>query len=275
MIKHAVLAAEELPETHITRSRLSTAKASTSQSEMRRPAQIEHAKKIVKSKDKAPKSRRAQLLYLPKDEIILLQICIKLKEVIGWGNISGFWNMVQDTVQLKTGKPYKKVSRHVGVLVRRRCAEQEEIEQRGEISVSRVSAGCRPLLDKWIAGGNRIHHALSITSIKPTLDEDKDELVLGEENRPQLGSGDSALEVQKRSATDAWLDTSCDTKRGKKLKLYTSELSYDTNKSSADAGCWSLSGSSVTSESSVSDESEGDGDGEDDVKTGSWRQSCN
>lgn len=277
------LAKDEFAGARITRSRVSDPKASASQGESasqkdpKRPARTRQIKEDVEKKDKVTKSKRTQLLYQPKDEIALLQICIKLKDVISWGRIQGFWIMVQDTLQLKTGKPYKKVSRHVEILVRKRCAEQQEIEQRGKISISRVSAGCRPLLDKWIAGGNRVHHMSPRIPTTPTLIEDKDDMSLSEEVRQQLDSDDSALAIQKRTATDAWLDTTCDTTQCKKLKLCTSEPTSGTSKSCADSiGCWSLSGSSVTSESSLEDESEderedksGYGD-EDDVKSGDY-----
>ena len=272
MIKNPAPAVEDFAGTRVTRHRVSTAKASASKSEMTRPAQTAHMEKDETRKYNVPRSRRAQLLYKPKDEIALLQICIKLKDVIGWGDIAGFWTMVQDTLQLKTGKPFKKVSRHVKILVRKRHAERKEIEQRGTISISRVCAGCRPLLDIWIAGGNQTHHTSPNTSISSAIDGDKDDVSLVEGGRRLLDSDDSALEVQKRSATDAWLNTSCGPAGRKKLKLCTSELSYDTNKSSAGSvGCWSLSGSSVTSESSIEDESERDV--EDDVKSGLWVES--
>ena len=256
----------EVPTSHV-----SIAEASALKSKLSRPAQPEQVKKHGKGKENVSRSRRRQLLYQPKDEITLLQICIKLKEVIGWGDINGFWNMVQDTVQLKTGKPYKKVSRHVRLLVQKRRVEQKEIEKRGVLSTSRVSAGCRPLLDKWIAGGKRIGHVSPSISNTPILDEDEDgdDESLNEEGVQQLDFGDSELEVQKRSATDAWLDTSCDTARSKKPKLCTSEVSYDTSKTPAGGvGCWSLSGSSVTSESSVEDEIENDA--KNDMKNGVW-----
>lgn len=260
---------EEFVETRVTRSHVSDPKATASQIELKIPANTGRVKKDVKRKDKVSNVRRAQLFFQPKDEIILLQICVKLKEVIAWGNISGFWNMVQDTVQLKTGKPFKKVSRHVRILVRKRRAEQHEIEQLGKIFHSRVSAGCRPLLDKWIAGGNQEHDVSPNTSNKPTFIEDEDDVSLGKEARQQLDSDDSALEVQKRSATDAWLDTSCDTTRSKKFKLSTSELTPGASTSHSDSiGCWSVSGSSVTSESSLDYESEDGNEDEDDVKSG-------
>ena len=225
------------------RARVSTAKSSISQSKLKRKP--EHVENHMTKKDGLPKSRRPQLLYTPNDEILLLRICINLKDVIDWGDINGFWNMVQDTLQQETRKPYMKVSRHVRILVDKRRAEQEEIKQEGKIVTSRLSAGCRPLLDTWIAGGNRHEH--------------EDDVGLGEKESQQLDSDNSALESQKRSATDAWLDTSCDTTRCKKPKLRTSELSNNTSKSSIDsARCWSLSGSSVTSDSSVEDESDGE-----------------
>ena len=272
MIKNPAAAVEDFAGTRVTRHRVSTAKTSASKSEMTRPAQTAHEEKDETRKYNVPSSRRRQLLYQPKDDIALLQICIKLKDVTAWGNIAGFWTMVQDTLQLKTGKPFSRVSRHVRLLVRKRHAERKEIEQRGTISVSRVCAGCRPLLDKWIAGGNQTHHTAPNTSITSTIDGDKDDVSLVEGEKRLLDSNYSALEVQKRSATDAWLDTSCGPAGRKKLKLCTSELSYDTNKSSAGSvGCWSLSGSSVTSESSIGDE--GEGDVEDDVKSGLWAES--
>ena len=272
MIKNPALAVEDSAGTRVTRPRLSTAKASASKSGMTKTAQTGHREKDVKRKDHGPRSRRPQLLYQPKDEIALLQICIKLKNVIAWGDIAGFWTMVEDTLQLKTGKPFKRVGRHVRLLVRKRHAEHKEIKQRGKLSISRVCAGCRPLLDKWIAGGNQTHHTSPNTSTTSTTDGDKDDVSLAEAGRRLLDSDDSALEVQKRSATDAWLDTSCSPAGRKKLRLYTSEQSYDTNKSSAGSvGCWSLSGSSLTSGSSIGDESEGDA--EDDVKSGLWVES--
>ena len=243
--------------TRVIRSCISTAKASASPIASTRAAQIQRIGQAAEMKYNAPKSRRSPLLYQPKDEITLLKICIKLKDVIAWGDISGFWNMVRDTLQLETGKPFEKVSRHVRLLVAKRRAEQEETEQQGKIAFSRVSAGCRPLLDKWIAGGNPVHHASPNTSSAPSMNGDKDDVSL-DEGRLHLASDDSVLEVQKRAATDAWLDTSCDSTRGKKMKLDISELSFDTSKSNVDSfGCWSLSGSSVTSDSSVESEEHG------------------
>lgn len=269
--KKPLLAIDELAGARVTRSRVSDPKASASQSESRRPARTGRVPENVKRIDNMPKSKRTQLLFQPKDEIILLQICVKLKDVISWGKIHGFWIMVQDTLQLKTGKEYKKVSRHVEILVRKRRAEKQEIEQRGKISISRVSAGCRPLLDKWIAGGNFVHHSSPNISTTPSSIEDEDDMSLDEEVTQQLDSDDLALEVQKRSATDAWLDTTCDTTRCKKVKLCISEPTSGTSKSCADSiGCWSLSGSSVTSESSLEDDSEdrGENENEHDLKNG-------
>ena len=276
MVESPALAVEDLGPrtTRSSASGASTAKASASQSQLREPAQTGYTVKDVKRKYGVPKSRRSQLLYQPEDDIILLQICIELKDVIAWADIPGFWNMVQDTLELKTGKPFRKVHRHIKLLVRKRSAEQEAVKRRGKMPSSRVSAECRPLLDKWIAGGNCVHHASPDTSIVPSLDADKDNLdgdkdtvsLHGEERR-QRDSDHLAPELQKRSATDAWLDTSCDTTHCKNLKLCTSEPSYDRSRSSTDSvGCWSLSGSSVTSESSVEDESESGG--EDYVKSG-------
>lgn len=237
--------------------------------ELRRPAGIERVKKHVNRKDNVPVSRQKRLSYLPEDEITLLQVCVNLKDAIAWGNIYGFWNMVQDTLQMKTGKPYTYVSRHIRILVRKRRAEQQEIERRGKISISRVSAGCRPLLDKWIAGGNHVDDVSPDTSNTPTLIEDNDNLSFDKKGEQQSDSDNSALEVQKRSATDSWLETSCETLRSKRLKHCDPEPILSTSKSRADSlGCWSLSGSSVTSESSFEDESEDEGEGDDNVKGG-------
>lgn len=266
--KETKLDADELVGTFVTESRASDPNALASQNEPRRPARTGCMTKDRKRQEKVPIARRTQLFFQPKDEIILLQICVKLKDVIAWGNISGFWNMVQDTLQLKTGKPYKKVSRHVRILVRKRRAEQQEVEQLGEISISRVGAGCRPLLDKWIAGGNQSHRVSPNISTTPSLAEDEDDISLSNEIREQHDSDEVALEVQKRSARDAWLDTSFDTTRCKKLKPCTSDLTSSISNSYADEiGCWSLSGSSVTSESSLEDESEDGDEDEDDVNS--------
>lgn len=316
MMRNPALAVEEAVEDlgpRTTRSDATTAKASASRSQSKIAAQTNHTVKDMRPKDDAPKSRRTPLVYQLEDEISLLQISIELKNVIAWADIPGFWRMVQDTLELKTGKPFRHVNRHIKLLIRKRCVELNAVKQRGKISNPMVSAECRPLLDEWIAGGDRVHHAspdtsitpsldadkdtISVlqegrqpldsddlldkwipggdrihqaspdTSITPSLDADKDAISLLQEGRQPLESDDLTSEFQKRSATDAWLDTSCDTMRSKRLKLCTSGLPYDGSKSSADSvGCWSLSGSSVTSESSVEDESESGG--EDDVKSG-------
>lgn len=270
MIRNPALAVVEAVEDlgpRTTRSDATTAKASASQSQSKIAAQTEHTVKDMKPKDDAPKSRRSPLVYQLEDEISLLQICIELKNVIAWADIPGFWNMVQDTLELKTGKPFRHVKRHLKLLIRKRRVENKAVKQRGKITRSMVSAECRPLLDQWIAGGDHLHHASPDTSIAPSLDADKDTVSLLQEGRRPLDLDDLASDLQKRSATDAWLDTSCDTMRSKRLKLCTSGLPYDRSKSSADCvGCWSLSGSSVTSESSVEGESESGG--EDDVKSG-------
>lgn len=266
MIRNPALGVEEAVKNlgpRTTRSDATTAKASASHSQLRIAAQTEHRVKGMKPKDDAPKSRRTPLVYQLEDEISLLQICIELKNAIAWADIPGFWNMVQDTLELKTGKPFRHVNRHIKLLVRKRCVEHKAVKQRG----SMVSAECRPLLDEWIAGGDRVHHASPDTSITPSLDAEKDTIGLVQEGRRPLDSDDLASDFQKRSATDAWLDTACDTMRSKRLKLRTSGLPYDRSKSSADSvGCWSLSGSTVTSDSSVEDESESGGEG--DVKSG-------
>ena len=283
----------KLAGTRVTRSLVSTAKAPASHTESREPVQtgqsekdVERTNKLgasqsepkrlaqtgrreveVRREDNLPISRRTQLRYRPKDELALLQICVKLKTVIGWGEINGFWSMVQDTLQLKTGKEYKKVSRHVRILVEKRRVELADVEHRGKHFKPRVNAGCRPLLDKWMAGGNPVYHGSPIPSAQPTLKEEKDDISLDKQEGQRLDSKDTALALQKRSATDAWVDDPYDTTRCKKHKSCTPELSSDTRISPADdIGCWSLSGSSVTSESSVEDDSEG-GD-EDDVKLG-------
>ena len=271
--KRPSLATEDFAETRVTMSRMSSQKPLASQHEVPRPVPTGNMRTPagsprteVKTKKSVSKSRRASLHYQPSDEITLLQICVKLKGVVAWGKISGFWNMVQDNLQLETGKPYKKVSRHVRILVDKRRTEQHEIEQRGKISISRVSAGCRPLLDNWIAGGNPVNHVSPNSTTTPILIEEEDDVSLDEEAEKRLDFQSSA-EVQKRSATDAWLDTSYDTLRCKKLKICTSEVTSSTSISSADSvDCWSLSGSSVTSESTIEDESEDDD--QDDMKSG-------
>ena len=254
-------AVEGSARTHMTRSSTLKAKAPASQRALTRSAQAKNMGDDAKRKDNVPKSRRTQLLYQPKDDITLLQICIKLKDVIAWGDIPGFWSMVEDTLQLETGKPYTRVGRHVRLLVRKRRLEQEEIEQQGKIGFARVCAECRPLLDTWMAGGNPVHQALPYASIAPSLNGDTDDASLDEEEKLPLDSDDPALEIQKRSATDARLDTSCDTTLCKKIKLDTSKPSFDTSKSSGSvSGCWSLSGSSTTSDDSVASDSEDDGE---------------
>ena len=259
MITDSAPAVEGSVGARMTRSSMVKVKASASQRALNRSAQTKSMGKDAKRKDNVPKPRRTQLVYQPKDDMTLLQICIKLKDVIAWGDIPGFWNMVQDTLQLETGKPYTHVSRHVRLLVQKRRAEQEEIEQRGKISFSRVCAECRPLLDTWIAGGDSVNQASPNTSIAPSVKGDTDDASLDDEGRLPLDSDDPALEIQKRSATDAWLDTSCDTSLCKKIKLYNSKPSFDTSKSSGSVlGCWSLSGSSTTSDDSVTIESEDD-----------------
>lgn len=292
------MAIEERVGTRVTRPRRPGPKAEASQDGLRRSEDSEQVNQGVERENKV--SRRKPQMFQPKDEITLLQICVKLKDVIAWGRIQGFWIMVQDTLELKTGKQYKKVSRHVRILVDKRRAEQHEIEHWGKISKSRVSAGCRPLLDKWIAGGNRKHHPSPKKSKKPVFreveedkmeeegedgeeqeeqeeeeeeeaeeEEEKEGTSRGKEVGQQQPSDDSTLEVQKRSATDAWLDTSCDTTRGKRVKLGTSELTPASSTSHANSiGCWSLSGSSVTSESSLEDEDEDED--EDDVESGKY-----
>ena len=252
---------EERAGKRVTRSRISKPKAPASRDKLRRPADNGRVTQGVERKTNVSNIRRKSVLFQLRDEISLLHICVKLKEVISWGKISGFWNMVQDTLQLKTGKEFKNVRRHVEILVGKRLAEQRELEQRGEISKSRVGAGCRPLLDKWIAGGKQEHHSTPKTIKKSIVREDEKDTSLGEERRQQPDLDDSALGVQKRSATDAWLDNSCDTTRSKKVKLSTSELTPISSTSRPDSvGCWSLSGSSVTSESSLEDEDEDEGD---------------
>ena len=264
MVTDSAPAVEGSAGIHMTRSSIVKAKASASRRTLTRSAKTKSSAKAAKWKDNVTKSRRAQLLYQPEDDIALLQICIKLKDVIGWGDISGFWSMVQDTLQLETGKAHRKVSRHVRLLVQKRRLEQEEIEQQGKISLSRVFAECRPLLDMWIEGGNPVHQASPYTSIAPSVNGDTDDASLDEEDRLPPNSDGPTLESQKRSATDAWLDTSCDTSLCKKIKLYDSEPSFDTSKSSGSVlGCWSLSGSSTTSDESddgVASESEDDGE---------------
>lgn len=270
------MATEELIGTRIMRPRRPNPKEAASQDEMSTLEDAERVSKGVETRRNVSSARQKPVLFVPKDEISLLQICVKLKEVIAWGRIQGFWTMVQDTLEVKTGKQYKKVSRHVRILVDKRRAEQHEIEHWGKISKSRVSAGCRPLLDKWIAGGNRKHVPSPKKSKKPVLrkdkkeKEEKEDTSLGKEGGQQLNSNDSTLEVRKRSATDAWLDTSCDTNRSKQVKLGHSELTPTSSISHANsAGCWSLSGSSVTSESSLEDEDEDED--EDDVKSGEYQ----
>ena len=257
---------QEVVPKHTTRLRLSVprvsashSKVSTLRNELGRPARTQHMRKGVKKKVPALSSRRPPLLYGPKDDIALLRICVKLKDVIDWGKIASFWMMVRDTLELETGKSCsnKQVSRHVKILADNRRAEQREIEQKGKISKPRVSAGCRPLLDKWNAGGNRFDTVSTRTSTAPSFVEDEDDISLDEQRGQELETDSSALEAQKRSATDAWLDTSYETTSSERLKLGSPELISGTSKSSTESfGCWSLSGSSVTSESSIGDESE-------------------
>ena len=250
------LAAESAAETRVGKSQESNSKVSTSKSGS--PVQARHARKDVK-KDITVSSRRPPLLYGPQDDTALLRICVYLKDMLEWGTIADFWTMVRENLEIETGKSCtnKQVSRHMKVLARNRCAEQSEIEQKGKLSRPRVSAECRPLLDKWNAGGNRIATVSTRTSTMPSSVEDGDDMSFDEQRGQGLETDTSALEAQKRSATDAWLDTSYESTSSKRLKLGSSELVSSTSKSSTENHrCWSVSGSSVTSESSIGDESE-------------------
>ena len=263
------LAAGNVAETRSGKSRASHPEVSTS--ELGRPVRTRHVRKDVKKKDPTVSSRRPPLLYGPQDDIALLHICVYLKDMVEWGTIADFWTMVRENLEIETGKSCsnKQVSRHMKVLADNRCAEQCEIEQKGKLSKPRVSAECRPLLDKWNAGGNRIATVSTRTSTTPSSVEGEDDISLDEQRGQGLETDTSALEAQKRSATDAWLDTSYETTSSKRLKLGSSELISSTSKSSTgNYRCWSVSGSSVTSESSIGDESEDEDKKFDDVDAG-------
>ena len=241
---------EEAVHTHSSRLR---------SSESGRPVRTRHVRKDVKKKGPVVSSRRPPLLYGAQDDIALLRTCVYLKDMIEWGTITDFWTMVRENLEIETGKSCsnKQVRRHIKVLSDNRRAEQCEIEQKGKLSKPRVSAECRPLLDKWNAGGNRIATLSTRTATSPSSVEDEDDISLDEQRGQGLETGTSALEAQKRSATDAWLDTSYDTPSSKRLKLGSPELISSTSKSSTENHrSWSVSGSSVTSESSIGDESE-------------------
>ena len=263
------LAAENVAEARSGKSRASHPEVSTSESG--RPVRTRHVRKVGKKKDPTVSSRRPPLLYGPQDDIALLRICVYLKDMIEWGTIADFWTMVRENLEIETGKSCsnKQVSRHMKVLADNRRAEQCEIEQKGKLSKPRVSAECRLLLDKWNAGGNRMATVSASTSTTPSSVEDKDDICLDMHRGQGLETDTSALEAQKRSATDAWLDTSYETTSFKRLKLGSSELVSSTSKSSTvHYSCWSVSGSSVTSESSIGDESEDEEQEIDDVDEG-------
>ena len=263
------LAAENVAEARGAKARASHPEVSTSESG--RPVRTRHVRKVVKKKDPTVSSRRPPLLYGPQDDIALLRICVYLKDMIEWGTIADFWTMVRENLEIETGKSCsnKQVSRHMKVLAYNRCAEQCEIEQKGKLSKSRVSAECRPLLDQWNAGGNRIGTVSTRTSTTPSSVEQEDDRDIDEQRGQGLETDTSALEAQKRSATNAWLDTSYETTSSKRLKLGSSELISSTSKSSTENySCWSVSGSSVTSESSIGDESEDEDKKIDDVDEG-------
>lgn len=267
------LAAENVAETRVRRSRASHSKESNPRNELGRPVRTRHMRKDVKKKDLTVSSRRPPLLYGLKDDIALLRICVKLKDVIDWGKIGSFWMMVADTLELETGKSCsnKQVSRHVKILADNRRAEQREIEQKGKISKPRVSAECRPLLDRWNAGGNQNDTVSTRLSTMSSSVEDEDDISLGEQRGQGLEIDTAPLEAQKRSATNAWLDTSYEETSSKRLKLGSPELISGTSKSSTESfGCWSVSGSSVTSESSIGDESEDEDKGNVNVDEGGW-----
>ena len=260
------LAAENVAEIYGGKSRVSRPKVPIS--ELKRSVRTRHVRKDVKKKNPTVSSRRPPLLYGPQDDIALLSICLYLKDMIEWGTIADFWTMVRENLEIETGKSCnnKQVRRHMKVLADNRCAERCEIEQKGKLSKPRVSAECRPLLDKWNAGGNRIATVSTRTLTTPSSVEDEDDISLDEQRGRGLETDTSALEAQKRSATDAWLDTSYETTSSKKLKLDSSELVSSTSKSSTDNyRSWSVSGSSVTSETSLGEESEDEGKESDDV----------
>ena len=260
------LAAESLAETGVGQSRESHSEVSTS--ELGRPVRARHVRKDEKKNDITVSSRRPPLLYEPQDDIALLRICVYLKDMIEGGTIADFWTMVRENLEIETGKSCtnKQVSRHMKVLAKNRCAEQCEIEQKGKLSKPRVRAECRPLLDKWNAAGNRIATVSTRASTTPSSVEDRADMSFDEQRGQGLETDTSALEAQKRSATDAWLDTSYESTSSKRLKLDSSELVSSTSKSSTENyRCWSVSGSSVTSESSIGDESEDEDKETDDV----------
>lgn len=251
------LSAENVAETRLGKSGASHSEVPTS--ELGRPVRTRHVRQDVKKKHPTVSSRRPPLLYGPQDDIALLHICVYLKDMVEWGTIADFWTMVRENLEIETGKSCsnKQVRRHVKVLADNRCAEQCEIEQKGKLSKPRVSAECRSLLDTWNAGGNRIANVSTRTSTTPSSVEDENDVSLNEHREQGLETDTSALEAQKRSATDAWLDTSCETTSSKRLRLGSSELISSTNKSSTENyRSWSVSGSSVTSESSIGDDSE-------------------
>ena len=264
-----ILAAENFAETRVGKSRASHSEVSSS--ELERPVRTRHVRKDVKKKGPTVSSRRPPLLYGPQDDIALLRICVYLKDMSEWGTITDFWTMVRENLEIETGKlcSNKQVRRHMKVLADNRCAEQCEIEQKGKLSKPRVSVECRPLLDKWNAGGNRIATVSTRTSTTLSSVEDEDHISLDEQRGQGLETDTSALEAQKRSATDAWLDAAYDTTSSKRVKLGSPELISSTSKSSTENyRSWSVSGSSVTSESSVEDESEDEDKKIDDVDEG-------
>ena len=255
--KNPTLAAENVAETRVGKSRASHSEVPTSESG--KPVRTRHVRKDMKKKGPTVSSRRPPLLYEPQDDIALLHICVYLKDMVEWGTIADFWTMVGENLEIETGKccSNKQVRRHVKVLADNRRAEQCEMEQKGKISKPRVSAECRPLLDKWNAGGNRIATVSTRTSSTLSSVGDEDDISLDEQREQRLETDTSALEAQKRSATDAWLDTSYEATSSKRLKLGSSELISSTSKSSTENyRSWSVSGSSVTSESSIGDDSE-------------------
>ena len=182
------------------------------------------------------------------------------------GGILGFWKMVEETFQIETDRPYDRVNRHVRLLVSKRNAEKEEIRQRGKLLHSRVSPECRQLLDEWIAKSSTIR---DVSPNPPIRNEDQRETSLEIEDEQMDSDGLATPQEESESASDAWPLASGESKHCEDSQIRTSEGSSDTccKSPAGSMACWSLSGSSVTSDNSVDSESEDEERDEDGMKS--------
>ncbi|MCJ1459717.1 hypothetical protein MMC28_010096 [Mycoblastus sanguinarius] len=87
--------------------------------------------------------------FKPTDEVLLLQICLKNKDLHKRGTVTRFWQLVRKEFEGQSNRKFANARSHIEHMVQRRRDERKEMEERGQIMSSQVHWEYRTLLDEW------------------------------------------------------------------------------------------------------------------------------